>query len=81
MTRRNECSALKSAEETLLGWFPCGAAVLAAVSGGVDSMCLLHLIYTWGADHGFSVTAAHFNHGLRGGDRGPGRAVCAGVLR
>lgn len=36
--------------------------VLAAVSGGLDSMCLLHLLQ----QYGLSVTAAHFNHGLRG---------------
>jgi tRNA(Ile)-lysidine synthase len=64
MTRTND--GLESARRTLLKWFPDGAPVLAAVSGGVDSMCLLHLLHTWGAQHGFSVTVAHFNHGLRG---------------
>lgn len=64
MTRTND--GLESARQALLAWFPDGAAVLAAVSGGIDSMCLLHLLHTWGAQHGFSVTAAHFNHGLRG---------------
>jgi tRNA(Ile)-lysidine synthase len=42
--------------------------VLCAVSGGLDSMCLLHLLCTWGAQHGFSAAAAHFNHRLRGAD-------------
>lgn len=36
--------------------------VLAAVSGGLDSMCLLHMLY----HGGFTVAAAHYNHGLRG---------------
>ena len=40
--------------------------VLAAVSGGLDSMCLLHLLSTWGRAAGVRVTAAHFNHCLRG---------------
>ena len=40
--------------------------VLAAVSGGLDSMCLLHLLSTWGREHHMEVTAAHFNHQLRG---------------
>lgn len=40
--------------------------VLAAVSGGLDSMCLLHLLSTWGQERKLEVTAAHFNHGLRG---------------
>ena len=39
--------------------------VLCAVSGGLDSMCLLHLLSTWGRERGMSVTAAHFNHRLR----------------
>lgn len=34
---------------------------LCAVSGGLDSMCLLHLLHA----EGFQVTAAHFNHRLR----------------
>ena len=43
-----------------------GESVLAAVSGGMDSMCLLHLLHTWGRELGIIVTAAHFNHQLRG---------------
>lgn len=43
-----------------------GVRMLAAVSGGLDSMCLLHLLSSWGREHGLTVTAAHFNHGLRG---------------
>lgn len=40
--------------------------LLAAVSGGLDSMCLLELVSTWGRENGLTVTAAHFNHRLRG---------------
>ena len=40
--------------------------VLAAVSGGLDSMCLLHLLATWGRANHMEITAAHFNHQLRG---------------
>ena len=36
--------------------------LLCAVSGGADSMCLLHLLHT----QGYDVTAAHFEHGIRG---------------
>lgn len=35
--------------------------VLVAVSGGLDSMCLLHFLRA----QGYRVTAAHFDHGLR----------------
>ena len=40
--------------------------VLAAVSGGADSVCMLHILQTLSKDIGFSVCAAHFNHLLRG---------------
>lgn len=46
------------------GMLPADGLVLVAVSGGVDSMCLLHYIYK----RGTPVAAAHFNHGLRGAD-------------
>lgn len=46
--------------------FPAGGRVLCAVSGGLDSMCLLHFLDTWGRANGFSAAAAHFNHRLRG---------------
>lgn len=39
--------------------------VLCAVSGGLDSMCLLHLLTTYGRARNMAVTAAHFNHQLR----------------
>ena len=58
-----------------------GKSVLAAVSGGMDSMCLLHLLHTWGRQQGIAVTAAHFNHQLRGtasdGDEAFVRSWCA----
>lgn len=43
-----------------------GRPALCAVSGGLDSMCLLHLLSTWGRQRNMTVTAAHFNHHLRG---------------
>lgn len=45
---------------------PTGAVILCAVSGGADSMCLLHLLDTMSSERGFSLRAAHFNHNLRG---------------
>lgn len=46
--------------------FPDGGRVLCAVSGGRDSMCLLHFLDAWGPSHGLFSAAAHFNHHLRG---------------
>ncbi|MEL4106179.1 tRNA lysidine(34) synthetase TilS [Oscillospiraceae bacterium WX1] len=47
---------------------PDSGTVLAAVSGGADSVCLLAALLALAPARGFSVTAAHFNHRLRGAD-------------
>ena len=44
---------------------PRGALVLCAVSGGRDSMAMLHLLSALAEEGGFRVAAAHFNHRLR----------------
>lgn len=43
-----------------------GERVLCAVSGGLDSMCLLFMLDAWCEERGGRVIAAHFNHQLRG---------------
>lgn len=43
-----------------------GQRVLVAVSGGVDSMVLLHLLARLSRRHHWQLTVAHFNHQLRG---------------
>lgn len=43
------------------------AHVLVAVSGGCDSVSLLHLLRFAADDAGVRVTAAHFDHGMRPG--------------
>ncbi len=43
-----------------------GDGVLAAVSGGADSVCLLLVLKTLEKSLGIRVTAFHLNHGLRG---------------
>lgn len=45
---------------------PRGTRLLCAVSGGADSMCLLHLMKSREAELGIQVFAAHYEHGLRG---------------
>ena len=45
---------------------PHGAKVLCAVSGGADSMCLLHLLFSKREELGIEVYAGHYEHGLRG---------------
>ena len=52
----------------------------AAVSGGADSMALLHLLLALQAESGFVLSVCHVNHGLRGEtadrDEAVGREVC-----
>jgi tRNA(Ile)-lysidine synthase len=43
-----------------------GEKILVAVSGGLDSMVLLHALKTLSAKHKWKIFVAHFNHQLRG---------------
>lgn len=65
MTEKRE---LEAARRVLLAAVPAGSRVLCAVSGGLDSMCLLHFLAAWGRTRNVSLCAAHFNHQLRGAD-------------
>jgi tRNA(Ile)-lysidine synthase len=40
--------------------------ILVAVSGGVDSMVLLHVLHALAKKHRWKITVAHLNHQLRG---------------
>jgi tRNA(Ile)-lysidine synthetase-like protein len=50
--------------------------VLCLVSGGVDSTCLLHAL----RELGYTVSALHVDHGLRGAESDADAAWCAGRL-
>jgi tRNA(Ile)-lysidine synthase len=45
-----------------------GEHVLVGVSGGADSMALLHVLTRIAPDMGLTLTAAHLNHGVRGAE-------------
>ena len=45
---------------------PQKSLILCAVSGGADSMCLLHLLLSMAGTWGVTVFAAHFDHRIRG---------------
>jgi len=45
---------------------PPGQRVLIAVSGGVDSLVLLHLLHALAQEHRWEIAVVHFNHQLRG---------------
>lgn len=51
------CSMIKS-----------GDTVIAAVSGGADSVALLHVLYSLQGELSFSLAACHVNHNLRGAE-------------
>jgi tRNA(Ile)-lysidine synthase len=46
--------------------FEPGARIVVAVSGGPDSVCLLHILYLLSSQWGLGLEVAHFEHGLRG---------------
>jgi tRNA(Ile)-lysidine synthase len=55
---------------------PPGGAVCCLVSGGPDSTCLWHVL----RELGYSVTALHVNHGLRGNESAADARFCAETL-
>ena len=61
---------LNTMEELIrrLDLIPPGSTVLCAVSGGADSICLLHALYRLRPALGFSLAAAHYDHRLRGAE-------------
>jgi tRNA(Ile)-lysidine synthase len=46
--------------------FPDGCGIVAGVSGGPDSMMLIHFLRRFAGERGIPLLAAHVNHGLRG---------------
>ena len=64
---------------------PPGSAVLCAVSGGADSIYLLHRLWRLRRELNFTLAAAHFDHRLRGAESAQDmefvRVVCLPVLR
>lgn len=45
---------------------PYGARVVVGLSGGMDSVALLHVLHTLGEEFAWEITAVHIHHGLRG---------------
>jgi tRNA(Ile)-lysidine synthase len=61
-------SVVEQVRQTLRqhGCFVPGQAAVVAVSGGADSLCLLHVLNALHQDLGIHLHVAHLNHGLRG---------------
>ena len=56
---------------------PHGGVVVAAVSGGADSMALLDVLRQLAPTHGWRLHVAHVNHGLRGAESAADAAFVA----
>ncbi len=50
----------------IFGLFSENDEITVALSGGADSVCLLHALNGLKSEFKFSLKAAHFNHGIRG---------------
>lgn len=58
------------------GMLVCGDEVVCALSGGADSVSLLHALHTLSGELGITVSACHVNHGLRGEESDGDMAFC-----
>lgn len=56
---------------------PAGAPIVVAVSGGADSVCLLHALHTLAPAWDLHLHVAHIDHALRAGSAGDARFVAA----
>jgi tRNA(Ile)-lysidine synthase len=68
MTDRDELLERFRTEAENAGWWRQNQGVVAAVSGGPDSMALLHLLRSLSAERSFPLLAAHVNHRFRGAE-------------
>ena len=64
---------------TRYNMLPAGARVAVAVSGGPDSLCLLHILDGLAAEYGVQLSVAHFNHKLRGAESDRDEHFAAGI--
>jgi len=68
MTRHPQTTLIKKVHATLVrhAMLNQGDHILVALSGGADSMALLHILHRLATDLALSLSVAHLNHGIRG---------------
>ncbi|MGN0666016.1 MAG: tRNA lysidine(34) synthetase TilS [Huintestinicola sp.] len=66
---------------TEYGMVPCDGGILAGLSGGADSVCLLLALHELSAEMGFGLAAVHVNHCLRGEESDRDERFCVELCR
>ena len=62
-------------------FFKRGETVLAGLSGGPDSVCLVHFLRYLSEKKHFELAAVHVHHGLRGADADADARFCRALCR
>ncbi len=73
------CSTTATLRQALHPHLAAGGHYAVALSGGADSVALLHLLANLRGDGGFSLQALHFNHMLRGADSDADEQFCCAL--
>ena len=60
---------------------PSGASILVALSGGPDSVALLHSLASLRKSFGLQIAAAHLNHALRGSESDRDESFCRDLCK
>lgn len=63
------------------GLFAPGDSVCTALSGGADSVAMLHLLHSLQPELGITLRAAHYNHHLRGAESDRDQQFCRDLCR
>lgn len=61
-----DINSITAEAEKILSCVPDGSNILAALSGGADSVCLLLVLREYCSAHNIALSAIHINHCLRG---------------
>ena len=63
-TRKSKSSLVERVADALGSLTPPGSSILLGLSGGMDSVVLLHLLHTLAPRYSWKLSALHVNHGI-----------------